>query len=185
MKRVIKETNWTVSLVSTQGQAISKVVSAPTQDVAVRRAQQAFKGQDFTNVTVTPADTGQPAPSQQPPSAALPRQLTGLKQLQPLFQLNQQLPQAQQAQQAQPQQPMESIVIRTEAITYPYSITLPAQFRRVLRESSPVKVNEQFGQYSIILENKTEMREFLSRLNHHKDRDLIRIIADGIRSSIS
>lgn len=178
MKRTIKETNWTVALTTTQGQPITKVVSAPTQDVAVRRAQQAFKGQDFANVSVTPADSGQPQASQQPPSAALPRQLTGLKMLTPLTQPGQQL-----QQQAQPQR--EAFVIHPEKIQYPYGITLPASFSRILRESSPVTVQEHFGQYTIILENKNEMRDFLNRLSRNKDRNSIKVIVGGIRSSIS
>lgn len=129
-------------------------------------------GVQFGQVMATPIDPQVVPLGQQPliPQQHLPRQPAGLRPLQGL-----RVP----GQQQQTQQ--ESI--EPNRFKYPYSIRLPAQFARVLHESSPVVVSEQHGQYEVILINETDMRNFLVRLIKHRNRDVTRVILDGIKTS--
>ncbi len=156
-------------MITSQGQTIEKVVDAPDEGAATHRALQAFQGQQFVQTTVSQIDPGLNIPTNKASQQnIMPKQLATL---QPLKQL------------AQPSARRESIDSRV--FNYPYSITLPSQFKKILHETSPVKVNEMMGQLYIILEGKEEMRNFLERLKISHDHNLARIIVTGIRSSIS
>lgn len=150
-------------------QIIEKVVDAPSEVVAIRRAQAQFPNQQFVQVTAISLDpqthqpTGQP-PVQQQTTMGRMRGLTPLRALRV------------------PGQQQESLDIKR--LSYPYSITLPSQFGRLLSETSPVAIYEQSGQHRIILENEERMRGFLYCLARHRDRKGASLIVDGIRSSI-
>jgi hypothetical protein len=172
MRRPIKEIKFNVNLITSDGSNLTRIIDAPTQDIALRRAQQAFKGLQFVNVSVTALDQqATPQPSQQPPSAQLPVQPKQLQQLQPPLQPGQQFQQQQEN-------------INFQKISYPYEITLPMRFRRLLRECSPSKVNENFGQYTTRIENTKQMNQLINRLRMNKDIDGVNILLNGIRSSI-
>jgi hypothetical protein len=163
--RRITESKWRVSLTTTQGQIIEKVVDAPDMADAIRRGQQAFSGQQFIQATANQLDPQLNIPTNQAAQQnILPRQLQGLRPL---------------------RQPGQRESLNPNAFNFPYSITLPAQFRKILHEVSPVSINESMGQYHIVLENQIEMKEFLDKLKIHRDRASVQIIINGIRSSIS
>ncbi len=169
MRQRIPETKFRVSLITAQGQPIEKVVDAPSSGDAIKRATQSFAGQQFAHVEADPLDPQLNIPTNQADQQnILPRQLAPL---QPIKQLT------------PPAARRESIDPRI--FSYPYSITLPSQFKKILHEVSPVPINESMGQYYIVLENKNKMREFLEKLNNNHDRDLAIIIVDGVRGSIS
>lgn len=137
----------------------------------MRRAIQAFPGMTFTQVMATALDQQTP-PGQAPvlPQQQLPKQMAGLKPLQPLTPPGQQ------------QQPRESI--DPSAVRYPYSITLPSRFSRILQETATVPIVQRNGQHRVELITENEMRGFLQRLRAHPDREAVAIIFKGIRSSV-
>lgn len=176
MRKVIQETKWRVSLVTAQG-PIEKVEDAPSMDVAINRAMRAFPGQQFTQATASQID-----PQSNVPTTQASQQNALPAQMQPL-QAVKQLASPAQVLQAKQQLARESYVIDSRAFRYPYSITLPAQFRRILHETSPVGINETNGQYRIILEDQGEMIAFLGKLKTNRDRNAVQVIVNGIRSS--
>lgn len=93
--------------------------------------------------------------------------MTGLRQMRPL---------------APPAQQNEAIDLRRFA--FPYAIVLPARLAGVLTETSPVPVREQFGQHHAVFLNESQMRQFLTRLARHRERDVAGVILAGIRSSL-
>lgn len=170
--RRLNETNWRVSLTTSDGTPIEKMIIAPTMDIAMSRARQSFPGQQFVTATATQLD-----PQLDTPTAQATAQNMLPKQLQPLQPLKQLMQPGQQLQR-------ESFPIDISAINYPYSITLPARFKHILRENSPVQVHDNHGQYCIILENSTNMKTFLRNLRRSSDRNAATTIVSGIRSSI-
>lgn len=138
----------------------------------MRRAIQAFPGMTFTQVMAAALDQQTP-PGQAPvlPQQQLPKQLAQLKPLQPLTPPGQQQQQQREA-------------VDPGAIRYPYSITLPARFGRILHETAAVPIVQRNGQHRIILITENEMRGFLQRLRAHPDREAAVIIFNGIRSSV-
>lgn len=181
MRKRLQEIKWRIQLTTAQG-PIEKVVDAPSQDVAVGRAMRAFPGQQFTQITASQIDPQSNVPTAQASEQnPLPTQV---QPLQPIKQLGTPAQFLQAKQQMAAQQPArESVDIR--AFNYPYSITLPMQFRRLLQETAPVRVDQGNGQYRIVLENQDEMRQFLQNLQKNSDRNLVKTIVAGIRSSIS
>jgi len=178
MKRNLYEAKWNVDL-TTPGpppQTMQKQVEAPSQDVAIRRAIQAFPGMKFTNVAAAALDPQTP-PAQHPTRVQnqLPKTLAGMKGLKTL-----QVPGQQQQQQQQ--QPLTA-GFDAKSFAYPYLITLPKQFSQTLNETSPVPIREANGQYHIVLINEAQMRRFFERLYRSRNR-VAQIIVDGIRSSI-
>lgn len=174
MRKVVREAQWTVTLIPAgQAQQLEKQVEAPSQDAAVRRAINMFPNMQFIRVEAVAMDPQNIPLGQQPinPQQQLPRQLTNLRQLRPLAVPGQQ----------QQQQQQEGIDPRR--FVYPYSIRLPAQFSRVLQESAPVPVTAQYGQYEIILMNEVAMRSLIEKLHEHRNREIADIILNGIRSS--
>lgn len=155
-------------------QTITKEIDAPSEEIAIHRAQSFYPNQQFVQTTATLMDpqsqapTGTPGQTQQTTSG----RMRGLTPLRALAQPGQPQPQQQQQQQVENQ------------IRYPYSITLPSRFARLLNETSPVEVSERHGQHQIVLENVADMKGFLSHLARHRDRDGAEIILDGIRSSV-
>lgn len=182
MRKVVTETKWRVQLTTAQG-PIEKVVDAPSQDIAVGRAMRAFPGQQFTMVMASQIDPQSNVPTAQASGpAALPVQMQGPQPMKQVATPGQIL-QAKQQQAAQQQVAREAIDIR--AIRYPYSITLPSQFRKILHETSPVNIESGNGQFRIILEDQDTMRRFLENLQKNFDRKSVRVITTGIRSSIT
>ncbi len=178
MKRNLHEAKWNVDLITAgpPPQNLQKQVEAPSQDVAIRRALQAFPGMKFTNVTATALDPETP-PAQNPTRSQnqLPKALAGMRGLQPLKVPGQQ-------QQQQPQQLAAGFDPKNFA--YPYLISLPRQFSQTLNEASPVPIREANGQYHIVLINENQMKRFFERLYRCRNRDIASIIVDGIRSSM-
>jgi hypothetical protein len=124
MIKFIKESKWRVQMMTPAPnvQFIEKVLDAPSQEVAISRAQQAYPNQTFVQVTATSLDqqSSQPTPQGNPQQQTTMGRMRGLSPLQGL---------------AQPgQQPVQER-IDPRKFSYPYSITLPAQFSRVLREN--------------------------------------------------
>jgi hypothetical protein len=175
MRRAIHEAKWTVTLttVGPPAQTITKQVEAPSQDMAVRRTLQAFPGVQFTNVSAAAVDPQNTPPPQKPSHSQqqLPRQNAGVRGLQPLMMPGQQ----------QQQQPQESVYPRR--LAYPYSISLPKQFSKILHETSPVPIRESNGQHQIVLLDESQMKRFFDRLRASRDQ-YGSLIIDGIRSSI-
>jgi hypothetical protein len=179
MRKVVQETKWRVSLTGAQG-PIEKVVDAPSQDIAVSRAMRAFPGQQFSDVEAKLIDTQSNVPTAQASAQnALPQQMQGLRPIQQMATPSQilQIKQQQVAQES-------AIIIDARAINYPYSITLPSNFRSVLRETSPGPISFSNGQYRVVIETQEEMRSFLGKLQRCHNRNAVRVIAEGIRSSI-
>jgi hypothetical protein len=179
MRKVVKEVKWRVTLTTAQG-PIEKVLDAPSQDIAISRAMRSFPGQQFSDVDAKTLDPQTNVPTGQ---ASQQNQLPN--QVQPLQPIRQMLSPAEvlQAKQQQVARESSAIVIDPMRLKYPYSITLPAIFRGVLRETSPVMITMNNGQYRVIIENLKEMRAFLGKLTTHRNRDAVKVIADGIRSS--
>lgn len=170
--KFIRENKWQVSMMTgaPKPQMIQKEIEAPSQEVAIHRAQVAYPNQQFVQVTATLMDpqTNQPSPQQTQPNQ-MQTTMSRMQGLHPLRGL------------AQPgQQQTES-----RRITYPYSITLPSHFSRLLRETSPVPVIGNLGQYHIVLESDSHLSGFLNRLIRHRDRESAGVILRGIRSSLS
>ncbi len=103
--------------------------------------------------------------------------LPGFKPLQPLRPLTPLWPQNQQQQAAESRLPFKRFF-------FPYSISLPAQFERLLNETAPVEVIIHDGHRSIVLETEQQMHDFLARLNTNRDRKAVNTIITGIRSSL-
>jgi hypothetical protein len=175
MRKILTEQKWRVSLQTPQG-PIEKVVDAPSQDVASGRAMRSFPGQKFDDVRVNPID-----PQSNVPTAQASAQNPLPVQMQPLQPIKQ-IATTGQILQAKQQLAHESIDIRM--INYPYSITLPSRFRRIIYETAPVQIEQGNGQYRVVLENQDEMRRFLLNLQKNFDRSAVKVIAAGIRSSI-
>jgi hypothetical protein len=177
--RYIRESKWQVTLQTGAPtlQTITKTLDAPTQEIAIHRAQAAYPNLQFIQVSATQLDPQTAAPTQD--NASTPTgngMLPGVRPLASLQALKQPWP-------AQNPQQTESIP-NPKSFAYPYSISLPGQFSRVLRETSPVRVFEQAGHHRIILETEHDMRGFLSRLQTHHDRQMVNSIIAGMRSSL-
>ena len=171
--KIFRESHWKVTLATAgpQSQNLDKTVEAPSQDIAIRRAIQSFPGMQFVSTTAIALDPQVPPPGQKPinPQTQMPKQMAGLRPIQGL---------------RMPGQQQQAEALDPKRFTYPYGVTLPVQLSRVLRETSPVGVTEKHGQYEIVLINETQMRGFVERLMKHRNRDVARIIINGIRSSI-
>lgn len=176
MRKKVQETKFRVSLTTAQG-PIEKVEDAPSQDIAIGRAMRAFPGQQFTQVMASQID-----PQSNVPTAQASQQNPLPAQVQPLQPIKQMATPAQILQAKQQQVARESIDIKR--FFFPYSITLPATFRRILQETSPVGIAQSNGQFRIVLENQDEMRSFLLNLQKSVDRKAVKTIVAGIRSSI-
>lgn len=148
-------------------------------DVAISRAMQAFPGLQATQATASQID-----PQSNVPTAQASQQNALPAQMQPLQPIRQMATPAQILAAKQQQQPTRES-INLECFAYPYSITLPAQFRRILHEAAPVPINESSGQYHIILKDQDDMRAFFEKLKSHPDRGSAKTIVNGIRSSIA
>lgn len=169
-------------------QQFEKVLHAPSQEIAIHRASAAYPNMQFVSVDAQQLDPKTAAPAQQQ-NAATPSptgQMPGFKPLQPLQGLKPTFPQN-----AQQQQPAAQAPVREAALlpfnpywfSYPYSISLPTRFSRILRETAPSEVITHDGHYSIVLESEDEMRRFLSKLISHYDQQAYNLIVAGIRSS--
>jgi hypothetical protein len=183
--RYIAETKWRVQLQTgaPTNQTFEKVLDAPSDLIAIRRAQAAYPNVQFVNSQATQVDQqgGAPMPgagSNTPNGTGL---LPGFRPLQPLRQLNPGWP----TNVAQAQATAESRrPINPERFIYPYSITMPQQFATLLKETAPVSVFAHDGQHTIVLENADEMRQFLGQLSNHPNRKGVKTIIAGVRSSI-
>ena len=181
MRRILNEITWRVTLTTAQG-PIEKVLDAPSQDIAISRAMRAFPGQQFSDTDAKPLNPQTNVPTAQASQQnELPRQITPLQQPQTIVTPAQIL---QAKQQQLVARESTAIVINPRALKYPYSITLPSNFCGVLREVSPVMITVNNGQYRVTIENLNEMKTFLGKLSTHRNREAVKIIADGIRSSI-
>lgn len=151
-------------------QTLEKTVEAQTQDAAIHRALQLYPGMQFQSVAATSLEPQVIPPGQKPvlPQQHLPKQMAGMKPLQAL---------------QMPGQQHQHEGVDPRRFSYPYSIRLPVQFGRILQETSPVLVSEEYGQHQIILKNEADMRGFLDRLRTHRNRNYARIITEGIKSS--
>jgi hypothetical protein len=180
--RYIAETKWRVQLQTGAPtlQTFEKVLDAPSQEIAIHRASASYPNMQFIQVQASQLDpqSGGPAGQSGTNTPTATGQLPGFRPLQPLQGLTPLWPQGQQ------QQPQESRMISPKSFAYPYSISLPNQFARVLKETAPVAVLVHDGHHSIILENEHDMQGFLSRLKNHSDRQIVNTIIAGIRSSI-
>jgi hypothetical protein len=181
--RYITEAKWKVTLQTGAPtmQTFEKVLDAPSQGVAIYRAQQEYPNVQFVQVSAVQMDAqgAGPTANQGTNTPTGTGQLPGFKPLQPLQPLNPGWPKNA----AQPQQE-STLPVNPQSVSYPYSISLPQQFAEILRESAPVAIHNHDGRYSIVLETEQDMRGFLNRLIHHGNRDAVRAIIAGIRSSI-
>lgn len=158
-------------------QTFQKVLFAPSDEIAIHRAIQAYPNMQFISVQATQLDasTGGPANvagTNTPMGSGI---TPSFKTIPPLQGLRPMWPQSAQQQQ-------ESV--NPARFAYPYSITLPEKFAKILRETSPVEVYRQNGQNTIILEDRNMMSDFLGRLHQHRDRASCKTIMKGLRSSI-
>lgn len=166
-------------------QSFEKVLHAPSQEIAIHRASAAYPNMQFISVNAQQLDPASNAPAQQQnaatpsPTGQMPsiRPLQGLRGMTPLW------PQNQQNQQQQPPATESALPVNPRWFSYPYSISLPPRFYRVLKETAPVEIIDHEGQYSIVLENENDMRRFLSKLISHPDGKAYHLIVGGIRSS--
>jgi hypothetical protein len=185
--RFIAETKWRVQLQTGAPtlQNFEQVLDAPSQEVAIHRAQQRYPNVQFISVTASQVDpqTGGPAQQQNTQTPTGAGQLPPIRPLSPLRGLTPLWPQNQQQQQ-QPV-PETALPLNPRRFFFPYSISLPPQFYRLLQETSPVSVIDNNGHYSIVLENEQEMRRFLVKLNAHHDRLGVDTLLAGIRSSLT
>jgi hypothetical protein len=165
----IQETKWRVSLTTSMPnvQNIEKIMDAPDQAEAIRRASTQFPNQKFSQVNAQQLDPQTNAPTAQ--AQQMTQTMMGQPRPRPGIS-------------GPTRQANESIDLKR--ISYPYSITLPSAFACVITESSPVAVAEGNGQYHITLTNAKGMRKLLENLKKHQDKNIAKEIFKGIRSSI-
>jgi hypothetical protein len=183
--RYIAESQWRVELQTGAPslQSLEKVLYAPSQEIAIHRAVTSYPNMQFIRTTATQLDPQSGGASQQ--NASTPTATGMMPGFKPMQQPRGLAPLWPQNQQGQPQPAAESrLPVDPRWFTYPYSISLPDRFSKVLHETAPNPVIKHGGQHAIVLETIMDMRFFLTRLQGHHDRYATKMIFDGIRSSL-
>lgn len=161
-------------------------LDAPSQEIAIHRAMQRYPNVQFIHVSADQMDpqTQTPAQQQNAQTPTSSGQMPAFHPLQPKIGAVQPV-QPLQNPFAKPQQPQAvPEAVHPSRFSYPYSISLPGRFGRLLKETAPGRVDTVDGLYMTTIKEMKEMHRFILNLRKNSDQDAARMVITGMRSSL-